>query len=117
MLVISRKVGQKIMINDDIEISIVSSRNGVCRIAINAPKDVKIYREEIYVQIKLANLMGQDSMPVSLDEATELLKQKDVQFNQKTKSIDSEDEILYDESKKREQNTRLYIKKKPSNEL
>ena len=45
MLVISRKNGQKIMINDNIVITIVESRNGQCKIAIEADKDVKIYRE------------------------------------------------------------------------
>ena len=58
MLVISRKNGQKIMINDNIVITIVEVRNGQCKIAIDADKDVKIYREEIYYQIKLANLVG-----------------------------------------------------------
>ena len=47
MLVITRKNGQKIMINDNIEITIVEARNGVCKVAIQADKDVKIYREEI----------------------------------------------------------------------
>ena len=61
MLVISRKNGKKIMINDNIGITIVDSRNGQCKIAIDADKDVKIYREEIYYQIKLANLIGKES--------------------------------------------------------
>ena len=43
MLVVSRKNGQKIMINDNIVITIVESRNGQCKIAIDADKDVKIY--------------------------------------------------------------------------
>ena len=47
MLVVSRKNGQKIMINDNIVITIVECRNGQCKIAIDADKDVKIYREEI----------------------------------------------------------------------
>ena len=51
MLVITRKNGQKIMINDNIEITIVEAKNGVCKVAIKADKDVKIYREEIYLQI------------------------------------------------------------------
>ena len=41
MLVITRKHGQKIMINDNIVITIVDSRNGQCKIAIEADKDVK----------------------------------------------------------------------------
>ena len=49
MLVISRKNGQKLMINDNIVITIVEARNGVCKLAIDADRDVKIYREEISV--------------------------------------------------------------------
>ena len=45
MLVITRKNGQKIMINDNIEITIVEAKNGVCKVAIKADKDVKIYRK------------------------------------------------------------------------
>ncbi len=55
MLILSRKNGQKIIINDEIEITILDSKNDNCKIAINAPKDVKIYREEVYQQIQDAN--------------------------------------------------------------
>ena len=51
MLVITRKNGQKIMINDNIEITIVEAKNGVCKVAIKADKDVKIYRETRYLNI------------------------------------------------------------------
>ena len=47
MLVITRKNGQKIMINDNIIITVVDAKNGQCKIAIEADRDVKIYREEI----------------------------------------------------------------------
>ena len=57
MLVITRKNGQKIMINDNIEITIVEAKNGVCKVAIKADKDVKIYREEIYLQMKSSQYM------------------------------------------------------------
>ena len=46
MLILSRKNGQKIIINDEIEITILESKMDNCKIAINAPKDVKIYRED-----------------------------------------------------------------------
>ena len=55
MLILSRKNGQKIIINDEIEITILESKNDNCKIAINAPKDVKIYREEVYQQIQDTN--------------------------------------------------------------
>lgn len=76
MLVISRKNGQKIMINDNIVITIVESRNGQCKIAIEADKDVKIYREEIYYQIKLANLVGKNTDMGALDSVSSLIKDK-----------------------------------------
>ena len=58
MLVLSRKNGQKIIINDNIEITILDSRFDSCKIAIKAPCDVKIYREEVYQQIKSVNKMS-----------------------------------------------------------
>ena len=64
MLILSRKNGQKIIINDVIEITILDSKTDNCKIAINAPKDVKIYREEVYAQIQAAN---KESGSVSLD--------------------------------------------------
>ena len=74
MLVITRKNGQKIMINDNIEITIVEARNGVCKVAIQADKDVKIYREEIYLQIKLANLIGKNTNTSSVDSVSNQIK-------------------------------------------
>ena len=74
MLVITRKNGQKIMINDNIEITIVEAKNGVCKVAIKADKDVKIYREEIYLQIKLANLIGKNTNVSAVDSVSNLIK-------------------------------------------
>ncbi len=64
MLILSRKNGQKIIINDNIEITVLDSKFDNCKIAIDAPKEVKIYREEIYKQIQLSNKM---SNKVSVD--------------------------------------------------
>jgi carbon storage regulator len=74
MLVISRKNGQKIMINDNIVITIVEAKNGQCKIAIDADKDVKIYREEIYYQIKLANLVGKNSEVSAVNSVSNMIK-------------------------------------------
>ena len=92
MLVISRKNGQKIMINDNIVITIVDSRNGQCKIAIDADKDVKIYREEIYYQIKLANLVGKDTNVNSVDSVSNLIKNDKVEINKQiTPSSEAQD--------------------------
>ena len=83
MLVISRKNGQKIMINDNIVITVVDSKNGTCKIAIEADKDVKIYREEIYYQVKLANLIGKNTNTNTVDSVDNLLKDEKVKLNDK----------------------------------
>ena len=51
MLVLSRKIGQQIMIGQDITIKIVDVQGENVRIAIEAPKETKIYRGEIYKAI------------------------------------------------------------------
>lgn len=99
MLVISRKNGQKIMINDNIEITVVESRNGSCKIAIKADKDVKIYREEIYLQIKLANLIGTNTKVDSINSVSELIKDSS-NLNDKKIDVSSEPEEVVVEERK-----------------
>lgn len=82
MLVLSRKNGQKIIINDDIVITILDSKFDNCKIAIEAPKDVKIFREEVYRQIQFANKMSNkasldviESLTALVDKEQEIKKQ------------------------------------------
>lgn len=58
MLVLTRETGETIRIGDDIEMTIISLRNGQVRIGFNAPKEIEINREEIYqrIQKEKANL-------------------------------------------------------------
>lgn len=50
MLVLTRKIGESILIGDDIAVSVMGLIKGRVRIGINAPEDVKILREEIQNQ-------------------------------------------------------------------
>ena len=54
MLVLSRKLNEKIKIGDDITIVVIEIRGDKVRLAFEAPKDVLIYREEVYEKIKEA---------------------------------------------------------------
>ena len=110
MLVISRKNGQKIMINDNIVITIVDSRNGQCKIAIDADKDVKIYREEIYYQIKLANLVGKNTDVSAVDSVSNLIKDSKVQLNDKIEAKPENESINIERSEK----SKTFIIKKQS---
>ena len=107
MLVIARKNGQKLIINDNIEITIVDSKNGSCRLAIKAPSEVKIYREEVYMQIKYANLVGQSSTDELVAQVDAILKNSESKLNTaNTKSSDGE--FLADNKV----NKRIFIKKR-----
>lgn len=55
MLILTRKINQKLIINDDIEIVILDANKNSVKIGVNAPFDVQIYREEVYNEIKRAN--------------------------------------------------------------
>lgn len=86
MLVLSRKNGQKIIINDDIEITILESKFDNCKIAINAPKEVKIYREEVYKQIQLSNKMSNAVSVEALDSLSSLIAQN-TEANKKNNKV------------------------------
>lgn len=66
MLVLTRKKGQKLIINDNIEVTILETRGDNVKIGINAPRNVSIFREEIYEEIKKSN--EQAIKDVSLSE-------------------------------------------------
>lgn len=55
MLALARKVNQSIMIGNDIEITLLEIKGDQIKIGINAPKNVPIYRKEIYAQIQEEN--------------------------------------------------------------
>jgi len=112
MLVISRKNGQKIMINDDIVITVVESKSGQCKLAIEADKDVKIYREEIYYQVKLANLVGKNTNVNAVDSVSDLLKDSKVQLNDKVEPTSEASEIEVNKPKK---NQIIIKKQSPKN--
>ncbi len=52
MLALTRKKGESIVINNNIKISVLEIRGDQIKIGISAPKDVSIYRKEVYLQIQ-----------------------------------------------------------------
>ncbi|GHU42995.1 carbon storage regulator [Spirochaetia bacterium] len=55
MLILTRKTDEKIIIGDAITISIIEVRGDQVRIGVDAPKTVKVYREEVFEAIKTEN--------------------------------------------------------------
>lgn len=68
MLALTRKKGEALVINNNIEITVLEIRGDQIKIGITAPKDVPIYRKEVYLQIQEENKAA-----ISVD-STEILK-------------------------------------------
>jgi len=52
MLILTRRVGETLMIGDDVTVTVLGVKGNQVRIGVNAPRDVTVHREEIYERIK-----------------------------------------------------------------
>lgn len=55
MLILTRKVGEVLVIGDDVEVTVLGVRGQQVRLGIKAPKDVSVHRQEIYDKIQSEN--------------------------------------------------------------
>ncbi len=76
MLVLTRKLGEGIVIGDDVTITIVEMKGGNVRIGIDAPRDKKIYRQEIYTRIVEENRDASQWDMIDLDKISDNLTVK-----------------------------------------
>ncbi len=68
MLVLTRKANQSIMIGDNIEVSVLSVMGEKVRLGIQAPRDVPVYRKEVFVEIQAQNVEAAESAKDALDK-------------------------------------------------
>ncbi|RSD25199.1 carbon storage regulator CsrA [Mesobacillus subterraneus] len=67
MLVLTRKNGESITIGDDIEITVISSKNDQVKIGIKAPKSIEVFRKEILEQIQSENEQASKDISSMMD--------------------------------------------------
>ncbi len=72
MLVLTRKMGDGIVIGDDITIKIIEIKGGAIRIGIDAPKECKIYRQEVFDRISQEN---KEALQWKLDDLEAIVPQ------------------------------------------
>lgn len=77
MLVLSRREDESIIINDDIEIKIIGVKQDQVKIGIIAPKNVKIFRKEIYDEIQSANIAAAANTADKIGNLKDALSKKD----------------------------------------
>jgi carbon storage regulator len=74
MLVLTRRIGESIKIDDDVKITVIEVKGKNIRIGIEAPKETKIYREELFWKIRQENQSAASSREFDLGKVTQLMK-------------------------------------------
>lgn len=68
MLVLKRNVGESILIGDGIELTVLECSNGIVKLGIEAPKEVKIVRKELIAEVKKENQESVTNIDKLLDK-------------------------------------------------
>jgi len=78
MLILARRIGESIMVGDQVEISVVDIKGDQVKLGIKAPSQVKVYRREVYAAIQDENRAAAAASPQTLPSLDELIpKQSD----------------------------------------
>jgi carbon storage regulator len=74
MLILTRKLGEKINIGDDITVTLIEIKGAQVKLGIEAPKTIEIHRQEVYERIREENLRASDVNDSDLFKAAALFK-------------------------------------------
>lgn len=63
MLILTRRVGETLMIGDEVTVTVLGVKGNQVRIGVDAPKDIPVHREEIYERIKREEQVNNEAAP------------------------------------------------------
>jgi len=75
MLVLTRKIGESIKINEDVKITVIDVKGKNIRLGIEAPRETKIYREEVFLRIKQENRSAATPPEIDPGKISQLMKE------------------------------------------
>lgn len=81
MLVLTRRHNESIMIGDSVEITVIEVKGDQVKLGINAPKNIKVHRKEIYLAIQRENIDASKSTLDRLGEIGGIFKRKKEELN------------------------------------
>ena len=76
MLVLSRRVGESVVIGDDVVVSLLEVRGDLVRVGIDAPRHVRVYREEVYREVQRANLAAAAASNTDVGALSSMLERR-----------------------------------------
>ena len=104
MLILTRKLGESINIGEDIKVSVLGIHGKQVRIGIDAPMNVVVHREEIYVKIQEENRKASGSISKDIKGMVDLIKSKIKGTDIEQTSIDYKDKMKKDSSQGKTKN-------------
>ncbi len=76
MLILTRKLGERIAIGDEVTITLLEIKGSQVKLGIEAPKSISIHRQEVYERIREENLRSSEVSASDLSNATSLLRHR-----------------------------------------
>ena len=69
MLILTRRVGETVVIGNDVTVTVLGVKGNQVRLGVNAPREVAVHREEIYERIKREQADGENRQPQAVSAA------------------------------------------------
>ncbi|MBX6372114.1 MAG: carbon storage regulator CsrA, partial [Acidothermus sp.] len=68
MLVLSRRVGESIVIGQDVVVTVLDARSDLVRLGIKAPREIEVHREEVFLELQQANRAAASPPAAAVEE-------------------------------------------------